>query len=341
MEWRHSVSEWRKINAVHRTAVDRAYAPDANDEYLFYQALVSTWPAEPLDAPLAAEAPPDLVTRMRGYMQKAIKEAKTHTSWFNQGGAYEDAVARFVDTTLRGSAARRFLRSFVPFVRRVSIGGMVNSLAQLVMKVASPGIPDFYQGTELWQLDLTDPDNRRPVDFSARESMMTSMLPWIERAETPASPALAACGCDPDLEAYVGELLSHWPDARIKMFVTACAVRWRRCDPILFLEGLYQPLRAEGAEAAHVIAFKRRLEDRTLIAVVPRLMNHGLPEGQRIPTGRDVWKDTRIILGGESSPTTYRHVFSGARMKADADGSLSAADLFPTLPVALLASEEL
>ena len=181
---------------------------------------------------------------------------------------------------------------------------MVNSLAQLVMKIASPGVPDFYQGTELWQLDLADPDNRRPVDFSARESMVKSMLRWIERAETPASPAPGTCGCDPDLEAYAAELLSHWPDARIKMFVTACALRWRRRDPILFLEGLYQPLRAEGAEAAHVIAFMRRLEDRTLIAVVPRLMNHGLPEGQRCPIGRVVWKDTGIILSEESITST-------------------------------------
>src|SRR4029079_6313174 len=159
MDWRHSVSEWRKINAVHRTAVDRAYAPDANDEYLFYQALVGSWPAEPVTAPPPVEAPPELVARLRGYMQKAIKEAKTHTSWFNQGGAYEDAVAKFVDTTLHGSAASRFLQSFVPFVRRGAHGGMVNSLAQLVLKVASPGVPDFYQGTEFWQLDMADPDN--------------------------------------------------------------------------------------------------------------------------------------------------------------------------------------
>jgi (1->4)-alpha-D-glucan 1-alpha-D-glucosylmutase len=340
VEWRHSVSEWRKINVAHRTAVNRAYAPDANDEYLFYQALVSTWPAEALNLPVPLEAPPDLVARLRGYMQKAIKEAKTHTSWFNQGGAYEDAVARFVDTTLRGTAARRFLKSFVPFVRRVSRGGMVNSLAQLVLKVASPGVPDFYQGTELWQLDLADPDNRKPVDFSARESMVSTMLPWIERAESPASPALAACGCDPELEAYVGGLLSNWPDARIKMFVTACALRLRRRDPVLFLEGLYQPIRAEGAEAAHLIALMRTLNDRRLIAVVPRLMNHGLPEGQQVPVGRDVWKDTRIALPVESTASTYRHVFSGARLKADDAGSLLAADLFRTIPVALLVSEE-
>ena len=338
--WRRSVSEWRKINVAHRTAVDRAYAPDANDEYLFYQALAGAWPAEPVGAPIPAEAPPELVARLRAYMQKAIKEAKVHTSWFNQGGAYEDAVARFVETTLRGSAAKRFLKSFVPFVRRLSVGGMVNSLAQLVVKVASPGVPDFYQGTEFWHLDLADPDNRRPVDFRARESVLGALMPWIERVEHPTSPALAACGCDPEMETCVSDLLTNWPDARIKMFVMACALRLRRRDPILFAEGAYQPIRAEGAGAAHVVAFARMLGTRAVIAVVPRLMNHGLPEGHQIPVGPEVWKDTRLFLPEELSGLTYRHVFTGARLKADAAGSLLAAELFRTCPVGLLASDD-
>jgi malto-oligosyltrehalose synthase len=339
--WRRSVSEWRKINAVHRTAVDRAYAPDANDEYLFYQALVGTWPAERVDAPLPLEALPELVVRLRSFMQKAIKEAKTHTSWFNQGGAYEDAVARFVETTLRGSAAKRFLKSFVPFVRQVSVGGMVNSLAQVVLKVASPGVPDFYQGTEFWQLDLADPDNRRPVDFQARESMLGGLMPWIERAENPPGPAVEACGCDPEMEALVGDLLANWPDARIKMFVMACALRLRRRDPMLFIEGTYQPLRAEGTHAAHVVAFCRNLHDRTLVAAVPRLMNHGLPDGSTMPVGREVWNDTHVFLPADAPGLLrYRHILTGARLKPDVSGSFLAADLFRTCPVAFLISED-
>src|SRR5262249_2343981 len=219
-----------------------ADAPDATDEYLFYQALLGAWPAERLEAPLPVEAPPDLVARLRAYMLKAIKEAKTHTSWFNQGGAYEDAVARFVETVLRGSAARRFLKSFVPFVRRLSLGGMVNSLAQLVLKVASPGVPDFYQGTEFWQLDLADPDNRRPIDFRARESALGVLSRGIEGVEGQIDAGAAERGCDPEMEAFVGDLLRNWPDARIKMLVTACALRLRRRDPMLFIEGGYEPL---------------------------------------------------------------------------------------------------
>jgi (1->4)-alpha-D-glucan 1-alpha-D-glucosylmutase len=319
--------------------VDRAYAPDANDEYLFYQALVGTWPAEPLDAPIPFEASPEFVARLRGYMQKAIKEAKTHTSWFNQGGAYEDAVARFVETTLRGTAATRFLKSFVPFVRQLAVGGMVNSLAQLVLKVASPGVPDFYQGTELWQLDLADPDNRRPVDFPAREAMLEALMPWIERGERPTAPAAAACGCDPEVEAFVGDLLANWPDARIKMFVMACALRLRRRDPTLFIEGSYQPLRAEGTHAAHIVAFSRTLHEKTVVAAVPRLMNHGLPDGARIPVGSEVWTDARVFLPADTPESMYRDAVTTTSLKPDENGSFLAADLFRTCPVALLITD--
>src|SRR5262245_3484343 len=333
--WRHSVSEWRKINAGHRTAVDRASAPDANDEYLFYQALVGTWPAERFDAPLPAEASPELVGRLRAFMQKAIKEAKTHTSWFNQGGAYEDAVARFVDTTLAGPAARRFLKSFVPFARRVSVGGMMNSLAQLVLKAGSPGVPDVYQGTEFWQLDLADPDNRRPVDFGLREATLATLMPWIHRAE---SPIGTACGCDPELEAFVGELISNWTDARIKMFVMACALRLRRREEALFIEGAYDALRAEGAEASHVVAFARTLGSKTLIVAAPRLMNRWGQEGPRIPLGGETWGDTRLFLPGTSVPAVFRHALTGARLQSDSDGSILLADVLRACPVALLIS---
>jgi (1->4)-alpha-D-glucan 1-alpha-D-glucosylmutase len=334
--WRRSVSEWRKINASHRTAVDRESAPDANDEYLFYQTLVSSWPAEPVDAPIPAEASPELVARLRTYMQKAIKEAKTHTSWFNQGGAYEDAVSRFVETTLRGSAAKRFLKTFIPFMRRVAIGGMVNSLSQLVLKGASPGVPDFYQGAECWRVDMADPDNRRPVDFADRETALRELLPWIERSESGDSRSNAVCGCDAELESYVRTLLAAWPDARIKLFVMACALRLRRKEPTLLLEGSYEPLRAAGAEASHLVAIARSKDAKTLIAVTPRLMNQNLPTAFALPTGPDVWKDTRLIVPAHLSTAVFRNVLTGARLTPAEDGSLPVADLLRTAPVALL-----
>jgi (1->4)-alpha-D-glucan 1-alpha-D-glucosylmutase len=334
--WRRSVSEWRKINASHRTAVDRESAPDANDEYLFYQTLVGSWPAEPLGAPIPTEASPELVARLRTYMQKAIKEAKTHTSWFNQGGAYEDAVSRFVETTLRGSAAQRFLKAFIPFTRRVAIGGMVNSLSQVVLKVASPGVPDFYQGAECWLLDMADPDNRRLVDFADREAVLRELMPWIERSDSEDLQSTPACGCDAALEGYVRTLLTEWPDARIKMFVMACALRLRRREPALFLEGSYDSLRADGAAASHLVAIARSKGAKTLIAVAPRLMNQHLPTAFSLPTGPDVWKDTRLFVPAHTSPAGFRDVLTGVRLTPAEDGSLLVADLLRTSPVALL-----
>src|SRR4029079_13962000 len=137
---------------------------------LLYQVLIGSWPPEPADADVPLEAPAAFVDRVKAFMLKAVRESKTHTSWLNQSRAYEDAVALFVETILSGSTAAAFMQAFVPFARGIARAGMINSLSQLVLKVATPGVPDFYQGTELWQLDLADPDNRRPVDFAHRQT---------------------------------------------------------------------------------------------------------------------------------------------------------------------------
>jgi (1->4)-alpha-D-glucan 1-alpha-D-glucosylmutase len=338
-EWRRAVRDWRKRNAVHRTAVDRQSAPDAADEYLFYQTLVASWPAETSDAPIPAEAPPDLVARLRQYMLKAVKEAKTHTSWISQNSAYEGAASRFVENTLSGSAGRGFLAACVPFIRRVAVAGMVNSLAQLVLKVASPGVPDFFQGTETWQLAMADPDNRRPVDFACREAMLGGLMPWIRRVECAGSDSRAD-GRGSQLEEHVAEMLTSWPDARIKLFVTACALRLRRREPLLFIDGRYEALRADGPQADRVVAFARYHGDTSLIVAVPRLMSQRLPPGRELPVGAGVWEGTRLSLGS-ARPITFRHLFTGASMQPDATGEyLSMADLFRTCPVALLVGDD-
>jgi len=159
-EWDREVAKWMRLNKPARTIVDGEPAPDRNDEYRFYQALVGAW--LPGDT-----ASPEFVKRLQVYMTKAVKEAKLRSSWINPDEAYENAVARFVEHVLTGPAAARFLPAFVPFQERVARVGLVNSLSQVVLKIASPGVPDFYQGTELWDLSLVDPDNRRPVDRDA------------------------------------------------------------------------------------------------------------------------------------------------------------------------------
>jgi (1->4)-alpha-D-glucan 1-alpha-D-glucosylmutase len=212
---------------------------------------------------------------------------------------------------------------------------LVYSLAQLVLKVASPGIPDFFQGTETWHLAMADPDNRRPVDFACREAMLGGLMPWIRRAESAGSdPQRDGQICE--LEEHVGELLAAWPDARIKLFVMACALRLRRREPSLFTLGRYEALRSDGPQADHLVSFARHQGDTSVIVAVPRLMSQRLPPDLELPTGPDVWEGTRLSLGSRR-PTEFRHLFTGASVQPDATGEyLAAADLFRTCPVALL-----
>jgi (1->4)-alpha-D-glucan 1-alpha-D-glucosylmutase len=268
-------------------------------------------------------------------MQKAIKEAKTHTSWFNQNTAYEDAVSRFVGSTLTGPSARAFLEHFVPFARRIARAGMVNSLAQLVLKIASPGIPDFYQGTELWHLDMADPDNRRPVDFGCRATMLEALMPCIRRVEIDnAEPGPQDVA---EREAWLRLLLANWPDARLKMFLMASALRLRGREVALFLHGEYAPLRAEGAGADRLVSFARSLGAKAAVVAVPRLTSERvLAHSQWAPC--EIWEDTCVVLPSHLSGRRFRNLFTGGPVQAT-DGRLAAATLFRACPVALLVAE--
>src|SRR5262244_2682749 len=218
-------------------------APDRNDEYLLYQTLVGAWPVLPAEA--AAEP---LTARITAYMEKATKEAKRRTSWVNPDADYDRAVREFVTRIL--AADSPFRQVFLPFQRFVAVHGAMNSLAQTLLKIASPGIPDFYQGSELWDLSLVDPDNRKPVDFSARQQLLAGLRkqspPW-------------------------GELLADWRDGRIKLHVTERALTLRRELAGLFRSGAYLPLSAAGEHADHVVALARHDPGRAVMVVVPRL----------------------------------------------------------------------
>jgi len=324
--WRRALSAWNRINAVHKKTVDGVEAPDRNDEYLFYQTLLAAWPAAADDAPS-----PEFVARLRDYMGKAIKESKLHTSWINPNRAYDEAVASFVENVLTGGRApgggrraARFLSAFKPFARAVAFRGMLNSLSQLTLKIASPGVPDFYQGTELWDLSLVDPDNRRPVDFAARARLLNALAPVL-RAPSPAAAAV---------------LLRSWEDGRIKMYLTAQGLRLRREHSDLFLRGEYLPLTVEGPRAAHIAAFARVLEGRAVVAVAPRL-TAALPRaGEECPLGADVWGDARLPV--PLADVLYRNVFTGETVAPQVMGkppALAVAEILKSAPAALLVAE--
>ena len=324
-EWGREVSRWMRINRALRPIIDGEPAPDRNDEYRFYQALIGVWPPE---ISKASAAPGDLIPRLQTYMNKAVKEAKLHSSWINPNEAYEEAVSTFIERALSGDAGRKFLAAFLPLQQRVARSGMINSLAQVVLKIASPGVPDFYQGTDLWHFCLVDPDNRRPVDFARRDAAL---------AECGGIAAMAAKTRGPAID----RLLGRWIDGTIKMFVTSTGLRLRREAPDLFLEGDYLPLDVESTVPAQVLAFARvHVDGRALIAVVPHLTlplidrDHPLPVGER-------WKTSRVLLPPALGALTWRNAFTGAALKpvTTAEHSwLFVGQVFERLPVALLVS---
>jgi (1->4)-alpha-D-glucan 1-alpha-D-glucosylmutase len=333
VEWRRHVSRWARINAGQRTEVDKRPAPDRNDEYRFYQVLLGVWP--PSLAAEAAAPPQRLVDRLREYMMKAIKEAKIHTSWINDNQAYDAAMARFVEGVLRGPSWRRFLASFAPFQARVARLAVGNSLAQVVLKVGSPGVPDFYQGTELWDLHLVDPDNRQPVDFAARRSLLDRLAPLLPdlRAGGTAEPP----GRSAERLALIAEMSDNWGDGRIKLWVTAAGLRARRERPDLFLRGDYLPLSAAGSRAGHLFAFARRASSpgAAALVIVPRLVSR-LGEGWR--DWASAWADTSLALPPELAGRRWLNAITGEVVEPEAPGGarMLAASVLAHSPVAIL-----
>ena len=322
-EWRTIIFRWARFNAGMRTLVEGSPAPDRGDEYIFYQSLVSTWPSD-MDAPDS-----DYVERIRQFMLKAIKEQKVHTSWINPSEAYDNAVADFVRRTLTGTRANRFLQLFVPFAKRVAWLGMLNSLSQLVLKIASPGVPDFYQGTELWDLNLVDPDNRRAVDFQRRQDLLNQMEALFSELSVP-NAHLAA----------VAELVTNWHDGRIKLFVSAAGLRLRRSQPQLFLQGEYVPLAGEGEGKDHVVAIARVWEGQSVIVLAPRLVARLIGPGDSLPVGEQIWNQTRIGLPPRLVAHSFQNIFTKESVVSQSPSGLAeilVADALRSCPVALLA----
>jgi (1->4)-alpha-D-glucan 1-alpha-D-glucosylmutase len=321
-EWGRALRRWREINRRHKTAVADGPAPDANEEYLFYQTLLGIWPLGTVDEAEHAR----LVGRLQSYMEKALREAKVHTSWVSPNLPYEEAVKRFVAAVLSLDSDNRFLADFTGVLAAVARAGMWNSLSQVVLKVASPGVPDFYQGSELWDFRLVDPDNRGPVDFGLR----TQMLRRLEERLAAMGPA-----------EVVRSLMDAPEDGAIKLYVTSRALRFRRAARELFLRGSYLPLRPAGAQRRHMVAFARKHGRAVAIAAAGRFF-WALGARDTLPVGDEVWRDSGVLLRREVVCTSYRDVFTGRTLTPVArDGHLMlpAAQLFFHLPVALLQGE--
>ncbi len=302
-EWNRNVFRWARWNRDKKTIIDGHPVPDGNEEILLYQTLLGVWPLD-----VSAEA--STVDRIKEYIVKAAREAKIYSSWVKPNDAHEQAIQQFLDGILDPVETNRFRRGFLDFQQRIAFFGALNSLAQTLLKITSPGIPDFYQNTEVWDFSLVDPDNRRPVDPAFGWQLAAQMDRWV--------------GAD---------LLSNWKDGRVKAFVIHRALQYRCDHPELFIDGEYIPVQVEGDYGESVIAFARRNDARVSITVVPRFMTR-ISNKERMPLGPRAWKKTALKLPGEwTGPWT--NVITGDSVES---GSLG--EILSAFPVALLARAE-
>jgi (1->4)-alpha-D-glucan 1-alpha-D-glucosylmutase len=306
--WGRSIQRWRTVNRQWKKRIDELDAPDPNEEYLLYQTLLGTWPA---NARGAAEktAGTEYVQRIQNYMGKALNEAKINTSWIQPNQEWLAAMHDFIAKILEPSSKNKFLAIFFPVVEEIARHGAINSLTQTLLKLASPGVPDIYQGNDIWDFSLVDPDNRRPVDYNQRRAMLDALA-----------------------KATPEELLQNWPDGRIKMFLTQRLLKFRREQVDLFRQGNYLGLHAGGTFSDCCVSFVREFGGKWIVVMAPRFSSRvGFP-----PMG-EKWRDTAVELPETLSLTNAREIFTGHEIRLDGR-RVNVADAMSVLPFAVVAS---
>jgi (1->4)-alpha-D-glucan 1-alpha-D-glucosylmutase len=308
-EWIQHVAVWSRILRARDSGSGHSAPPERNDEYAFYQLLFGAWPPE-----LATGGPPDPAEtdafrmRLEGAMVKAMREAKVHTTWVAPDAAYEDAVLAFIRYALDASRTNRFLESFASFATRFAPLGMRNSLVQAVLKLTVPGVPDIYQGAEIWDFSLVDPDNRRPVNFELRCEL-------LDRLAEPNDLA---------------ELMDKWQDGRIKLRIVSDLLQLRRQYPDLFAAGSYAPLSATGLANERICAFARAGNQATIVVAASLYPVRASLEG---------WGESALPVP-EGEGDRWVNLLDSKKLRACA-GAISAAELFQILRVAVLVPERI
>lgn len=332
-EWQAAVTQWKQINARHKQTEGEKASPDDNDEYFIYQALIGGFPME-------GNADPDFVQRLSAYLIKVVREAKANTDWSAPNEAYETGVTRFIEAILRDE---NFLRAFRPLFEKVKQYGMVYSLAQTLLKVTAPGIPDTYQGCELWDLSFVDPDNRRAVDFSLRQQYLDEMDDRLHRERDP----------------FMRELTEQRVDGRVKLLCLYQALNARKKEADLFTHGEYLPLALSGDFPSNAVAFARKRGEKWALVVVPKSIVAQSTQEQ-FGIGEPVWQNTALQLP-EGAPNAWKNALTDRRYNARAterrvattaggatlepEGNLSSGHQLPlreileNFPVALLVSD--
>ncbi|MFP4322378.1 MAG: malto-oligosyltrehalose synthase [Anaerolineales bacterium] len=305
-DWQTHIQRWAEINAGAKTKIDGKPAPSPNDEYLIYQTLLGAFPDEG-DSETFRQ-------RLYGYMQKAINEAKVHSTWINTNRPYAQAIEHFIAGALDNPT---FRESFDPFQQRVAYFGRFNSLTQTTLKLTVPGIPDIYQGNELWDFSLVDPDNRRPVDYDKRRALLDDLI----ALETDNRAGL------------IPRLMNDLSDGAVKLYIIYRLLNMRREHPELFLDADYIPLSIQGAKARHALGFVRRNENTALLVIVPRLV-HSLMGGQQTPPlGEHAWGGTYIELPKDIKMLSFENVFTGQALSRTVGDDALVAEALVEFPV--------
>ena len=306
-QWAKQVRLWSHILRARRGDIEATAPPDRNDEYLFFQMLAGSWPAEALETDNINETLLlDYAERVKQAMRKSMREAKVHSTWAAPNMEYEEAVLAFIDGALDAPESQAFLSVFLPFQKQLARLGAENSLVQTVIKLTAPGVPDIYQGSELWDLSLVDPDNRRKVDYGKRLQMLDHL-----DARQPS----------------MRELMDRWPDGAVKLFVASRILRYRAAHPDLFERGAYEPVLCAGPQADCICGFARIQEERALLVVTARF-----------PARRETdpeWRRTTLAIPPGLAAATFRNIFTGKCLAAR-DIELALDLVLDALPVAVL-----
>ncbi|MFU8788607.1 MAG: malto-oligosyltrehalose synthase [Methylobacter sp.] len=324
--WRLALRRWSNANRHLKHKVDGVPMPTANDEYFIYQTLLGVWPPGKADANEMAR----FSERLADYLLKAVREAKEHSSWVNPNSTYENAVLAFADALVKANAKSPFMADFLPFQRRVARFGLFNSLSQSLIKLTAPGVPDIYQGCESWNFSLVDPDNRRPVNFDQRRTLLDKVQ------------ALAALALQ-QRSAGVRTLCDTLEDGQSKVLVVASALALRQRWPEVFLQGSYLPLAVKGKQAAHLCAYARIAEGRTVITLAPRFFTQLLDEADSLPLGEKVWGNTTVDWPFYQRDSRYSCAFTGKLVEPQRHLStwrLPIAQLLADFPVGLITGEK-
>ena len=319
-EWRERLTRWRRLNKKNVVVVEGQTVPDPNEEYLLYQTLLGAWPIEPMTGPEYEM----FKKRIKDYMVKALREAKINTSLINPNANYENILMSFIEAILNTTRRNKFLKDFQAFQKQISHYGIYNSLSQTLLKITSPGIPDFYQGTELWDFSLVDPDNRRPVDYSIR----IKMLEELKRNEQ-----------EMPLSELAKELTINKDNGKIKLYLMYKALNYRKTNREIFERGEYSPLEAMGEKAMNVCSFVRKFGNSTVRVVAPRFITRLTQQPESLPFGKEVWKDSVIIIPHEETEKKYRNIFTGevvTTVSYKESTILYLSEIFAHFPVALL-----